>query len=72
MKIKKVSQGSSNAHSDWAKTGFNFMKQLLVRFQIIVPPFNDPPLPNVAQNGTPTTPVVSILKMTPSILIYHC
>ena len=59
MKIKKISQGSSNAHSDWAKAGFNFMKQLLVRFQIIVPPFNDPPLPNVAQNGTSTVPVVS-------------
>ena len=65
MKITKISQGSTNKNSDWAKAGFNLMKQLLVRFQAISPPFNDPPLPslsvetNVAGNGSSATPDVS-------------
>ena len=46
INIKKVPQGSNNAHSKWAKASFNWAKQLAIRFRVLDPRITlDPPMP---------------------------
>ena len=35
--IQKISQGSEDQTTPWAKARFNFVKQLLIRFQLLDP-----------------------------------
>ena len=37
QKIQQVSQGSDDPTTPWAKARFNFVKQLLIRFQLLDP-----------------------------------
>ena len=46
INIKKVPQGSNNAHSKWAKASFNWAKQLAICFGVLDPRTTlDPPMP---------------------------
>jgi len=46
-KTEKVSQGSTNPYSPWARARFNFNKQLAIRFGVLDPHKTpDPPMPS--------------------------
>ena len=50
--IIQVSQGCSDPYSTWAMAGVNQAKQMLVCLGTLTPPFNDLPMPPIAESST--------------------
>ena len=57
QKIQHVSQGSNDPTTPWAKARFNFVKQLLIRFQLLDPTAMVDPIavPSTKQEQTQQT-----------------
>lgn len=61
-KIMKISQGSDDPHSNWAKASVNLIKQLLICFNVLdVTITLDPPMPAKINNDVNLTINISLV-----------